>query len=77
MKNVLEKKMFNYFARLNGQKKKPVAQMLNFFSSGRLEKAKHTIIGRYNIELDEANEAKSIFMMIAKMPKLIKPDTFS
>lgn len=54
MENVLEKKMFNFFDQLNGQKKKSVVQMLKVFLNGRLKNAKHISIGQYNIQLDEA-----------------------
>ena len=37
MENILEKKMFNYFAQLNEQEKKSVIQMLKAFLNGRSE----------------------------------------
>ena len=56
MENVLEKKMFNYFAQLNEQEKKSVVQMLKVFLNGRPESQKRISIEQYNRELDEAME---------------------
>ena len=56
MENVLEKKMFNYFAQLNEQEKKSVVQMLKVFLNDRTKNMKRMNIEQYNIELDKAME---------------------